>query len=940
MATTIGSEYEHIDFTHNNITTRHPIKDATARSMVGDIVKISDSDPQLPNNKIWIKETPNAEVQVPTYAEFQELDGDVEELKSALQNEIIAINNPNGYISNPIDMMITGSNLWGESGSANHIMIPVNPGDIVEIKANSLKPTLYSVLREFDVPVSGAAPKFSTVSGYTQRMPQINKGTTCEPFTAPSDARYLCFNYQYSGNSYYPASIKINGIELRTGVLKNIRQDISSLQEGLGNSYKYREVTAGADLDTITESGYYVLAFNASYINTPDDNITGRRILYSYSQYVGNANSLRFQLFTNISTGKIWMRFRAGGQSEVYGNWKLMNPETSLDGIFQYMDISAGTDLDTLKVPGYYVLAFSGEYNNQPWDSGRRALFVYPGPGTNPTFVVQLAVQVNTGDYAFRLYIDSSWSSWKYLNDAVEKKNHIFYSNFSPARTARYIFAKGKMWEKLWNTAEAFEAAAEDERCWGIDGDVQFTIDGHLVMYHDATVSYNGSTAALNTLSYEQVQSIVLTQNGNNYKIPDFESFLDICRENGKMCFVETKASTSAYSWTANNHTTEFEAMMALICSKGMQNNVVMAVATSDITYLKAHYPDIAFMRIMDANISDNVISTAIKPENRMMIVSGYPSAWTAAKVSTLHENGRLAITYTQRPQSDSDVQNMLSLGADGVFVFRNPPEEADANTTPYVYINEANTSVTPNIGQKIRVLTYNIGRYNNGSETRGMAENVFNEKVFNLKKFLMKCGADYCAVQEDIETCDRAQTKNAHSYIYKPLYPFRESYGAASCYGKDEPTSSGRIDLHGATENRYMSYQFYSINQKTLLFISLHASYNTFENRAAELADLFAWIGNQTYDWCIIAGDFNLLTTNDHDASVTGSLPYFAEQNHFTLANGGYLGWLFTTPGESIDNILCSEKCIINNIECFDDWYQRLCSDHYPLLAEITLLD
>lgn len=84
MATTIGSEYEHIDFTHNNITTRHPIKDATARSMVGDIVKISDSDPQLPNNKIWIKETPNAEVQVPTYAEFQELDGDVNDLKSAI----------------------------------------------------------------------------------------------------------------------------------------------------------------------------------------------------------------------------------------------------------------------------------------------------------------------------------------------------------------------------------------------------------------------------------------------------------------------------------------------------------------------------------------------------------------------------------------------------------------------------------------------------------------------------------------------------------------------------------------------------------------------------------------------------------------------------------------------------------------------------------------
>ena len=261
-------------------------------------------------------------------------------------------------------------------------------------------------------------------------------------------------------------------------------------------------------------------------------------------------------------------------------------------------------------------------------------------------------------------------------------------------------------------------------------------------------------------------------------------------------------------------------------------------------------------------------------------------------------------------------------------------------NTNAYIYNNSAVESATPNVGHTVRVLTYNVGRYNYGSSTSGLDISEFDRKVFNLKKLLMKCGADYCGIQEDTETCDRAQTKNAHQYIYSPLYPFRESLGGASCYGKAEPTSSGNRSIAGDTENRYMAYQFYSIASKTLLFVSLHLSSDTFANRKAQIANLFSWLANQTYDWCIIAGDFNLLTSDDKNASVNGSLPYAAAQNGFTMANGGYLGWVYTTPTDSTDNILCSSNCIINKIECYDDLYENLVSDHYPMMAEIVLTD
>ena len=85
MATTIGTEYDHIDITNGVSTIRHPLKDASARE---NLVKVQDTQPQSNDNVLWIKETPESEVQVPTYNEFQEVSGDVSNLKSAL-NDII-----------------------------------------------------------------------------------------------------------------------------------------------------------------------------------------------------------------------------------------------------------------------------------------------------------------------------------------------------------------------------------------------------------------------------------------------------------------------------------------------------------------------------------------------------------------------------------------------------------------------------------------------------------------------------------------------------------------------------------------------------------------------------------------------------------------------------------------------------------------------------------
>lgn len=73
MATTIGTEYDHIDITNGIGTIRHPLKDSSARELAQNLIKVQNAQPESDDNVLWVKETPENEVEVPTYDEFNEL---------------------------------------------------------------------------------------------------------------------------------------------------------------------------------------------------------------------------------------------------------------------------------------------------------------------------------------------------------------------------------------------------------------------------------------------------------------------------------------------------------------------------------------------------------------------------------------------------------------------------------------------------------------------------------------------------------------------------------------------------------------------------------------------------------------------------------------------------------------------------------------------------
>lgn len=255
-------------------------------------------------------------------------------------------------------------------------------------------------------------------------------------------------------------------------------------------------------------------------------------------------------------------------------------------------------------------------------------------------------------------------------------------------------------------------------------------------------------------------------------------------------------------------------------------------------------------------------------------------------------------------------------------------------DTVSFEHITFPNSSTVSNDGTEITVLSYNVGVYNNGNTSkRGMAENVIDEKVFNIKKLLMDVNPYLIGLQEDIQYIDRGETKDAHEYLYKPIFPVRSTLGGTSVYSKKAFVNSGSRSIGNG---RCMAWGEISVNGKTLLFISTHPSPDTTAHRLEEYQNIFSWTSQRTYEWCIIAGDFNTIEEQDRT-----NLKDICETNGFTMANGGYLGWLKTTPyPRSLDNILVSSKCIINSVKVHSSLENDLISDHYPLSAKITLLN
>lgn len=264
-----------------------------------------------------------------------------------------------------------------------------------------------------------------------------------------------------------------------------------------------------------------------------------------------------------------------------------------------------------------------------------------------------------------------------------------------------------------------------------------------------------------------------------------------------------------------------------------------------------------------------------------------------------------------------------------------------------------SNNAQGNNVGLNLSVLSYNVANYNNDSNTF-----IDDEHIFEFIKTLYDCNADILTIQEDREYIDEENTKNTTEYLYYPSYPNRIGTGANTIRSKFPTSNSGTLTF---SNGRILRYTVYSNGSYNLLICSTHMvwSYNNTDPDSADsisarniqYSELFNWVNGNialadynsgiltyapTHTHCIIGVDAN----SAYDIDKT-NLTSAATNAGFIMGNGGRIGWFKTEIplNVSIDNIIVSNNIIINSIEAFSNLYNRLYSDHIPILAKLTLI-
>jgi exonuclease III len=278
---------------------------------------------------------------------------------------------------------------------------------------------------------------------------------------------------------------------------------------------------------------------------------------------------------------------------------------------------------------------------------------------------------------------------------------------------------------------------------------------------------------------------------------------------------------------------------------------------------------------------------------------------------------------------------------------------DATERTISESYTSAAQDSQGTNTGSKLRVMSYNICRFNNDTATY-----ISDSMLLNLKKMFYQANADILLLQEDREHIDSDSTRTSAAFVYNPVYPTGVGTGGPTIRAKEALSNTGLVYY---TNGRELRYAVLTVGTDKVLLLSTHPVWNydstggesaeSIAARKQQYEEMFAWAngdmtledggGNAvtvpTHTHCIIGMDGNCSTAQDKN-----NLKNAATEAGFILGNGGNIGWFVTEMRDgnsAVDNVIVSDNVIINNVESYCDWYSKLYSDHVPVVADLTLL-
>lgn len=104
---------------------------------------------------------------------------------------------------------------WTSMTTAKHLILPVNPGDVISITANSVQTTRYGILREYTESVANAFAPLSTATGFDTAIELARSASVV--FTVPADGKFLYLAKSYQSTIYVPDILLVNGFNAFNG---------------------------------------------------------------------------------------------------------------------------------------------------------------------------------------------------------------------------------------------------------------------------------------------------------------------------------------------------------------------------------------------------------------------------------------------------------------------------------------------------------------------------------------------------------------------------------------------------------------------------------------------------------------------------------------------------------------------------------------------------
>ncbi len=247
------------------------------------------------------------------------------------------------------------------------------------------------------------------------------------------------------------------------------------------------------------------------------------------------------------------------------------------------------------------------------------------------------------------------------------------------------------------------------------------------------------------------------------------------------------------------------------------------------------------------------------------------------------------------------------------------------------------------NVPFKLKVMTYNIGRYSYGVSPYYLNTD-YDTKVANYKKFFAEQKCDVIGIQENNIYLDALSSGSVTANsLYSYLYPWFADEGNGVSLKSKFPMYNQGTGTFTASSRTYV-YGTLDVNGREIFIMSVHLTPNAGESqdtlRAQERAEILSIVADKEY--FIVFGDYNAQSTSDYDDFVNAGCH---------IANGGYLPFEWTysytpedfsaeTPSANIrylDNIVTSKNIIIDFSERLNV-YADLSSDHIPFVAHLTI--